>query len=267
MTSSTSSERQIISVLLVDDQRFVGMAVSRLLAGESDIALHCCYTASDAVAEANRVQPALIVQDLQTAATPIVVLSGNDDAASRGAALAAGAADYLVKLPAKDALVACIRRLGGTPPEIAAPAAPGEAAGQMPALDATLLDALRDDAAPNGGEFLAQLLIGFADEASMLVGRLGDAARRHDVAALKMSAHSLKGASLTVGARRLAGLAGQVEDGADRAPGTAVDASLLASIQDELSSVRARCLIETRAARPASVCSDRKSGTLPPIRL
>jgi PleD family two-component response regulator len=113
-----------ISVLLVDDQRFVGVAIERLLAGEQDIELHCCLNAVDAVARANQIGPAVILQDLvlpdidgetlvkmfranpSTARTPIVMLSGNDDAESRSRAIAGGANDYLVKLPARQDLVA-----------------------------------------------------------------------------------------------------------------------------------------------------------------
>src|ERR1700680_293254 len=117
-----------ILVLLVDDQRFVGAALERLLAGEPDIELHCCLNAVDAIARANQIGPTLILQDLvlpdidgltmvkmfranpSTAGTPIIVLSGHDDAESRTKAIAGGANDYLVKLPARQDLVACIRR-------------------------------------------------------------------------------------------------------------------------------------------------------------
>ena len=55
--------RQIV-VLLVDDQPFVGAAIRRLLATEPDITLHCCSQATEAVARANEVAPAVILQDL-----------------------------------------------------------------------------------------------------------------------------------------------------------------------------------------------------------
>ena len=45
-----------------------------------------------------------------TVKTPVIVLSGNDDQDARARALAQGADDYLVKLPAKHDLIACIRR-------------------------------------------------------------------------------------------------------------------------------------------------------------
>src|SRR3984893_13464111 len=123
-----TADRRAISVLLVDDQRLVGAALERLLTSEQDIELHCCYHAVDAVARAYEIRPTVILQDLvlpdsdgltmvrmfranpPTAATPIIVLSANGDSGTRARALAEGADDYLVKLPAKDDLVACIRR-------------------------------------------------------------------------------------------------------------------------------------------------------------
>jgi len=117
-----------IAVLLVDDQPFVGAAIKMILATEPDIEIHCCYTADEAIGRATALAPALIFQDLVmpgtdgltlvglfrknpiTAGTPIVVLSGNDDAESRTRSMAAGADDYLVKLPKKPDLIACIRR-------------------------------------------------------------------------------------------------------------------------------------------------------------
>src|ERR1700681_1992582 len=119
--------RQIV-VLLIDDQAFIGAVVARLLAAENDIALHCCLKALDAIAMANQLNPTIILQDLvmpdidgltlvrlfrtnpPTVKTPVIVLSGNDDQDARARALAQGADDYLVKLPAKHDLIACIRR-------------------------------------------------------------------------------------------------------------------------------------------------------------
>jgi len=115
-------------VLLVDDQRFVGVVLERLLATEHDITLHSCLTSSEAISRANEIRPTVILQDLvlpgidgltmlglfrtnpSTASTPVIVLSANDDQGTRTRALASGATDYLVKLPAKRDLIDCIRR-------------------------------------------------------------------------------------------------------------------------------------------------------------
>ena len=99
--SCAESPRRI-AILLVDDQKFVGMAVGRLLATEPDIDLHCCLTAIEAIPRAEEIRPAMILQDLvmpdvdgltmpavsknpSTLHTPIIVLSGDDrpDAAAQ----------------------------------------------------------------------------------------------------------------------------------------------------------------------------------------
>ena len=126
--SVTGERTASIPILLVDDQRFVGIAVQRLLSSEQDLELHRCEVAGEAIAQANRIQPALIFQDIRmpdtdglalvrlfrnnpaTASTPIIVLSANDDAEARAGAAAAGANEYVVKLPKRDDLVSCIRR-------------------------------------------------------------------------------------------------------------------------------------------------------------
>ena len=80
-------------VLLIDDQPFVGEAVRRLLADQSDIAFHYCVDPRQAVEIANEIAPTVILLDLvmpgvdglellrhfranpSTAETPILVLS------------------------------------------------------------------------------------------------------------------------------------------------------------------------------------------------
>jgi PleD family two-component response regulator len=122
------TESRPIVVLLIDDQRFVHVAVRHLLALEPDIELYHCEDAGDAVAHANRIAPTVILQDLVmpdiegltlvelfrrnpvTANTPIVVLSDNDDESTRAQAKTAGADDYLVKWPDRQTLGACLRR-------------------------------------------------------------------------------------------------------------------------------------------------------------
>ena len=227
-----------IAVLLVDDQKFIGMAVARLLAGEPDIRLHCCYAATEAIAQANEQRPAVIFQDLQmpdidgltlvglyrtnpqTATTPIIVLSGNDDAASRAKALVAGADDYLVKLPKRAALVECIRRHASGQPAVAIVDAPLPREDADVTFDRSVVSALRESAAPHGAGLVATVIHQFLEEATLLVGRITQAALVGDGVALKLSAHSLKGTALMIGARRLGGLAGQVEESADRPDST-----------------------------------------------
>lgn len=114
-------------VLLVDDQAMVAQAVTRLLADLPDIDLHYCSDPLEAINEANLIKPSVILQDLimpsidgldlvrlfranrATAETPIIVLSSEEDSEVKSQAFAAGANDYLVKLPDKIELIARIR--------------------------------------------------------------------------------------------------------------------------------------------------------------
>jgi len=114
-------------VLLIDDLAIVAQAVRRLLAGLPDIDLHYCPDPIDAIRIANEVRPTVILQDwimpsidgfdlLQlfranpsTADTPIIVLSSEENPEIKSRAFAAGANDYLVKLPDKIEVIARIR--------------------------------------------------------------------------------------------------------------------------------------------------------------
>jgi DNA-binding response OmpR family regulator len=240
---------QTITILLVDDQKFVGLALGRLLSAEPDLVLHCCTEATAAVAEANRIAPSLILQDLilpaidgltlvsmyranpATRATPIVVLSGNDDAATRARAIEAGANDYLVKLPAKDELVACIRKYGSGHP------APGDT------LDQAVMATFRDGP-PGMASFTIGLIDQFILEAGSQVQMLRDAAQRQDTGAITMAAHSLRGSSQIMGASRLGALCAQLEHDA-AAPGSTA-AALVTAIDQELVQVRIAFAAERR---------------------
>ncbi|MFM7734382.1 MAG: SpoIIE family protein phosphatase [Alphaproteobacteria bacterium] len=116
-----------IVVLLVDDQRIVAEAVKRMLTAESDVDLHWCGDSNEAVARAVELRPTLILQDLVMPGTdgltlvaryreqettrdvPLIVLSSKEEATTKADAFAAGANDYLVKLPDRIELVARIR--------------------------------------------------------------------------------------------------------------------------------------------------------------
>jgi len=114
-------------VLLVDDQVMVAQAVRRLLADLPDVDLHYCSDPVAAIEVANHIKPTVILQDLVmpsidgldlvqlfranplTAETPIIVLSTEEDPEVKSQAFAAGANDYLVKLPDKIELIARLR--------------------------------------------------------------------------------------------------------------------------------------------------------------
>ena len=237
-------DRRPIVVLLVDDQPFVGTALGLLLASELDIDLHCCPHGGNAIALANQIAPAVVLQDLVmpgidglalvrsfranplTAGTPVVVLSGNDDGATRARALAEGAKGYLVKLPPKAELIACIRDLASR--RAGGPGGPGDP-GDDATLDLTVIDRFREAGAP---DFTRRLIDQFIHEAGARVQTLREAAGRADADAMKATAHSLKGSSMIMGATKLAALCAQVEDCLAAAGGT-VTAALMTEIDRE----------------------------------
>ena len=243
------------AVLLVDDQRFIGLAVQRLIASESDLQLHCCEIAGEAVARANDIKPAIIFQDLvmpdidgltlvglyrrnpATAHTPIVVLSGNEDASSREKSIAAGANDYVLKLPPQAELVGCIRRHLGANPGSTSAAPQVSITRSAETLDRQVLATFCE---PSGQlSSFGRMLVGqFLEDAASQVSALMDAVRSQDRDVLKMKSHSLKGSSLTVGAMHLGGLCRELEQQVDRQPDRLVSPALVAAIEDEFILVR-----------------------------
>jgi class 3 adenylate cyclase len=117
-----------LRVLLVDDQRIVGEAVRRMLAGRTpEIEFRLCTDPHTALAVAIEYSPTLILQDLimpgvdgldlvrtfreneATRRVPIIVLSSKEEAVTKADSFAAGANDYVVKLPDKIELLARIQ--------------------------------------------------------------------------------------------------------------------------------------------------------------
>ncbi|GLU38753.1 PleD family two-component system response regulator [Pseudomonas sp. NBRC 100443] len=116
-----------VMVLLVDDQAMIGEAVRRALAEDGGIDFHFCSDATQAIEQALQIRPTVILQDLvmpdtdglelvrqyrrhpQTRDIPIIVLSTKEEPQVKSAAFAAGANDYLVKLPDAIELVARVR--------------------------------------------------------------------------------------------------------------------------------------------------------------
>ena len=114
-------------VLLVDDQVMIAEAVRRALAGELNIEFHFCADPRQAVSIAEKISPTLILQDLvmpgydglalvreyralpATRNIPVIVLSSREEPKTKSDAFAAGANDYLVKLPDRIELIARIR--------------------------------------------------------------------------------------------------------------------------------------------------------------
>ena len=114
-------------VFLVDDQAMVGEAIRRSFSNQADIHFHFCASPAEALSRAVKIKPTVILQDLVmpgiegldlvrqyrdhpvTRQTPILVLSTKEEAQVKSDAFAAGANDYLVKLPDKIELLARVR--------------------------------------------------------------------------------------------------------------------------------------------------------------
>jgi len=235
--AASAASRRPIVVLLVDDQPFTGSVVRLLLESETDIDLHCCLSAVDAIAMANEILPTVVLQDLvmpdidgltllrsfranpRTAWTPVIVLSGNDDPATRDRALAEGADGYLVKLPPKAELIACLRHQASL------------SAGGRDTLDLAVIDGFHGAGAP---DFTRRVIDQFLHEAQSRVQTLKDAAGHGDAPALNAVAHSLKGSAMMMGAARLGALCARVEGGAAQTPAGAVPPALITEIDREL---------------------------------
>jgi CheY-like chemotaxis protein len=182
-----------------------------------------------------------------TAHTPVIVLSGNDDDATRSRALAAGAADYLVKLPTKGVLVACLdRHLSVRTASPLAPVAPSTDDASDAPLDSEFLATYRDENAADPDETLRELLEVFFRDAERLIGDLRRAAMAGFTAAVPRVAHALKGCALAAGARAIAGVCAQLETG------TLSAAEGVARLEVELTRVRAAAAY----ARPEGGQSD-----------
>ncbi len=124
----TSWSHHAVSVLLVDDQLMIGEAVRRALVGEPDMHFHFCNDPKLAAGESPghradrdpagyRPVPGVNGLDLvrgyradpATSRTPIIVLSTHEQPTVKRDAFAAGANDYLVKLPDRIELIARLR--------------------------------------------------------------------------------------------------------------------------------------------------------------
>ncbi|MEM6451811.1 MAG: response regulator [Cyanobacteria bacterium P01_D01_bin.105] len=121
------SGQPAVNVLVVDDQPMVIESICQLLASEADIAVTACHDPTRALSMAAELKPTVILQDLVmpdvdgltlmkffrahplTKEIPVIVLSSKEDAPTKAISFAAGANDYLVKLPDPIELIARLR--------------------------------------------------------------------------------------------------------------------------------------------------------------
>ena len=121
------SAQEMIRVLLIDDHALVAETLRAIFDPHDDIEFFYCSDPSSALKVANRIRPTVVLLDLimpdltglelvrdfrvtpSLTDVPIVMLSAKEDAVAKEETFAAGANDYLVKLPDQIEIVARVR--------------------------------------------------------------------------------------------------------------------------------------------------------------
>jgi signal transduction histidine kinase/DNA-binding NarL/FixJ family response regulator/HPt (histidine-containing phosphotransfer) domain-containing protein len=172
--------------------------------------------------------------------TPVVAMTAHALPTDRQRCLDAGMDDYLAKPVQLETLAQALARwLGPLPQMPPAPTAETSAAGSMAssedgqAVDPATLDKLRTLGERSGRDVLGKVVAIFHSEAPNRLGRLHEASAKADREALAFTAHSLRGSSGTLGARRMADLCKLLESEATTATPERLE-SLIRELEDEL---------------------------------
>ena len=173
-------------------------------------------------------------EKLKDQSTPIIALTAHAGTQDRDRCLAAGMDEYLCKpIRAKD-LRGMIEHLTGQASRSVAPAVTQEAAGDA-------VDWQRGFETVGGDQSLLKNLIGvFLQEQSSMQGEIEKAIATDDNTHLRLSAHSLKGASTHLGAHEVARVARELElIGEQKRAESKITSPLMVELKDALSEASA----------------------------
>ena len=144
------------------------------------------------------------------AAVPIVAITANALPGDRERCLASGMTDFISKPFTLRKLQAVMQAVTGVSGAQAAPAAAGEISGaqQLPVIEVGQIEELRSLGRP---QIVRQAILLFLKQAAQKLDELDAALGRTVLEDVEHAAHSLKSASLSVGGRRFAAVAGDCE--------------------------------------------------------